>query len=1769
MAPKEIQKLLHAQQAAVKYDVQKIEKEIDRRVEAGAEYTETVNEVLREVEREHTKLGLPPSLAVKAVHIRSSTLEGRVNNPIVPAGVIAEIPGTVGISPFKAPRKSRPPQGKKTTCSAEYQPSIVAHSQLTLPPPLAAIKTPKESTIKTASITSRKRFPSICLAYMPSIAAHSQPNLLHSSVTKPHDSMLPPETAGPQSPQNAAQGGVYERHPVLKDTFVDQSPPSALRLKRKRSEVGLSGSEKRITRLYQPSITAQDQDVHVRQQTATQDFVARELLVSIRTESELKNYRKQLNDIKRPTSGVFIGRRTTVYRKGGSGPRKSQFAIFKSHRLNELICFQVEALSPQQKPQITRDRTPEARSSTDALPDSALEPIESHQSIGGRLDMPAGPTDVRDSLVPEVVVLRNTEESNEVSHFPSVSLNDSLGQLEGTTSVAPNLPTEPQPSNLMQDHSQNRLLETVEGSPNTTAESSHENSHSLHTSQPPETGPSTAPFVDSIRQDGSELPKASQIAHSTSERCLPADNQIFACKGGTRDRFLNDSEKIMASPETRLKAGKQGQSKVIANKMTLTGGSVGFLRRRIILEIIEKCGGVFPSDRELVYPFIYAWQKEGKPGSPERATVTAACKSLYASGKLRQLYFSFKAKNGVMVTKPMMTLQEVSPTDPKVKEVQRKIIDAYPRYYIPDEAEIPEDVRTRVSAPIAYGNNRTFPYLEIDHEARVELQHKPLYVRRIESPETPRSKVPKHMTTSEIGMSAQSPKSKTDSLNSSDVSTKSKEANSPRIIASSGNNYGFVRRPDLDPNQNLPTRKVQRLASIIKPKTAAENPVTSYDISSLSESLQRLQSYPPLSAVDAAYDFTKLAPNPKTHFGDGSRSLADIADPSPGVVEPQFDPPESSLFRGDSSGAWQRETYLPNAFASETHSLQSGVPDLFEENVTPSNGFPQGKSQTRLKKASKPYFPSTAAHTQPLLRPTRRTRMKRYLPSIAAHTQPICKPITLKRRYVPQLQRPWSRRKLEPNWPKVKSLPRPQPKPMKRPSRSLASLSTTVSSVKASYALRTLDGLSIDPWYAHNQDSTIMNPEHIFHKASGTYSTVFRQVDTMLEATKPDQVYSDWGLSEKPSVEWKNPEQNPNATEFEAEVDKLLKWELATQNFKHATRTDYPLINHIFRHPHEVSTIPIINMNDAVHVFFSKLDSRLLYRKFAPSIVSRVAPIVKAAEKIAPKTRKVLAPVSSDPVKKVAKQHKRKREPEPKEYLMSRRLTALPDGQSRARPRRSGGTLGAKEADGRPIKLRRIRGPQSKENLGKQGEERLIFATLVIRTLTGGVERHIDWVLVARLFEPQFDQMFVQNRWNSVLNKYRFEYERLYSQFQDLFTQAYEDGTVPPIDYDDLENYDWAWLVDWTMENIEAPSKETPSLLADRPKFDEQFDLRETHENDLQIFYETEVVHSVPLRTTNILKQTYVCPLEDERHAPTDQVSAQFAVAKNWIRANIVTPEERYNSELAKERLLKFDEATIELALKDLMASRILSQQNKGRLVPGRNYYISQYSMDRLKKNLEVEQFIGAAAYKRQIDKDLEENGTVDFSPLAGDGVVIGLMNMQAQGRIEIRPKDPPMNKFGLIDGGYETRKMDKSRLNFTCEIRPNDTYVLGNPLLPLPPPPSQYLGIPMSKIPFWYDIHDALIPSLWNMVVAAILSLLSLRPGITAKELEKNMRPILETWEIEQVLEWMVDAKAATKKRNNYTVTEWWWLCIDVGKWEEDVGVEVRETTGMIVDED
>ena len=688
-----------------------------------------------------------------------------------------------------------------------------------------------------------------------------------------------------------------------------------------------------------------------------------------------------------------------------------------------------------------------------------------------------------------------------------------------------------------------------------------------------------------------------------------------------------------------------------------------------------------------------------------------------------------------------------------------------------------------------------------------------------------------------------------------------------------------------------------------------------------------------------------------------------------------------------------------------------------------------------------------------------------------------------------------------------------------------------------------------------------MDPKQVFYGANGTFSTEFNGIPPSV--AKPFRVVPEYTrrskLTGNGEAEW-NVQSRTKESLFEIEVEKVKRLELELPGLQDIKYTSWPFVNYYFPHFH-TSVASGIALIDSGMMYVANQKGRIgakAMARFLERGTEAEGVIVGKGTRFIP--RKYYLSTEKSMVEQSPRLKRKRRRVAPKLQALDHEDFGGDEG-------------GLQHAIGPiPARSRRLKGPLDSRTLTDEEEQRVITAVVAIRCLTGGVERRIDWALVAIVFEPDRDQRFIHARWNHIREKFKTGLVKTEADFQELFIKAYEEGVVPSIDFDHPEAYPWKWLVQWIMENSEPPTRSVPDLPLNRDTFLDNYSLDIIDENEMSQFFEINGPRSSHARRSIINKHGWTYPLQNTSPSTLAQETSDVAIAKTWVRANVATPHETYDPDIARATLLAFPEQTIELALDDLLADKLLTQENKGRLVPGRNYFLNEYSFARLQKNISASTFHRAANFKAQLDTEFSLHGMAEYSPHAPDGDVMAVLNLLAAGRIMLRPKDIPMNRFGQTDGGYETRQMDKTRLYCNVAIYPLPAYIPGNPLLPLPPPPSRHLEPPplhpsntvheKQRIPLWYDIHENLIHPLWEIALAAVTTLVVTRPGIGAKQVATDLRPCMEAWEIEWVLDWMVEAGMATARGEGegrrWVTGEWWWLILG-GEGRDEVG-SVRE---------
>ncbi|KAK3044593.1 hypothetical protein LTS18_000857, partial [Coniosporium uncinatum] len=162
----------------------------------------------------------------------------------------------------------------------------------------------------------------------------------------------------------------------------------------------------------------------------------------------------------------------------------------------------------------------------------------------------------------------------------------------------------------------------------------------------------------------------------------------------TPDDLLDAAFMEEPAKETPKNTPRKGSARATAKKsgVRLGGGQEALIRARIVMHLIALCDGVFPGGGEMNRPFVKAYQEvKGAKQQPDSATIERTIAILVQEGKLRRLTFTFndkRSKNDVQ--KKILITSDVTPTDPRVRDVQRQMIRQYPVLYVPPQCWKPE-----------------------------------------------------------------------------------------------------------------------------------------------------------------------------------------------------------------------------------------------------------------------------------------------------------------------------------------------------------------------------------------------------------------------------------------------------------------------------------------------------------------------------------------------------------------------------------------------------------------------------------------------------------------------------------------------------------------------------------------------------------------------------------------------------------------------------------------------------------------------------------------------------------------------------------------------------------------------------------------------------------------------------------------------------------------------------------------------------------------------
>ncbi|KAF2809213.1 uncharacterized protein BDZ99DRAFT_463995 [Mytilinidion resinicola] len=560
-------------------------------------------------------------------------------------------------------------------------------------------------------------------------------------------------------------------------------------------------------------------------------------------------------------------------------------------------------------------------------------------------------------------------------------------------------------------------------------------------------------------------------------------------------------------------------------------------------------------------------------------------------------------------------------------------------------------------------------------------------------------------------------------------------------------------------------------------------------------------------------------------------------------------------------------------------------------------------------------------------------------------------------------------------------------------------------------------------------------------------------------------------------------------------------------------------------------------------------------------------------------------------------------------------LDTVPPGPKRTRKKAAARPVDPNTADSEPKKrpTRRTR-RLTRCVIDNDATDKLLYTIVVSKVLAGGIEQNVDWKIIGKVFKnhPKFNMSTFQKRWSTVKSRCTALVDRLTEQFQQHFIEAYEKGQAPTFDFDDPDSYDWVELVDWARNTLKQSSRSI-LLPEDRAEIYDHYTVEELpKQTDFQDHWYDGTMQTY-IREREVADYVYSVPIEkfEVPRVGDPSMKEELLKAKSWLRASVANgaPVGSDAVQSVNEKLSKLDEDYIDEALSSLRGDGAFKLLKKGKNpLLGDDFTLSPAFYKQLNRVWDIDNLNDAVLFKQQLDeifsaptadKDNDvtmsgidtESATPTLNPDArhpisltlSSGALMVITTLLSTARAKLVPHLPAVDStignpfprlsvWGWTESNYRAVAMSREHIFWGLDLVPTAAYRFGNPLaenkglgvgwdVSIVPPPLCQDG----KIPIWCDLNESFVYAWWERAVVAVLGHLVLRAPASVASLSVALAKILERWEIERIVGWLVDVGAASFSADGSRVMpgDYWWCVLgttDAGKVEVEKRRKIRE---------
>jgi hypothetical protein len=1154
--------------------------------------------------------------------------------------------------------------------------------------------------------------------------------------------------------------------------------------------------------------------------------------------------------------------------------------------------------------------------------------------------------------------------------------------------------------------------------------------------------------------------------------------------------------------------------------IALGGGSVQFKRTLLVVEIIEKCGGAFPGDGEIITVY-QRFQKKTDSGNSDRDTIIKAVKSCVDTGKLKKIAYAF-SNNGLAVTRNILLLPDVDIDTPVAQAIMKGVQEVYPKMFQPAEvAETPKKQTKNISRFLHqdFGVSTSGEgevWNEIFRTKQKEMEER----RAAGQGERNRQQRVRYQL-AKTGRPAQ------DGLELSQKLVSLKRRT----------------REQREALEQLPELQVPDWAVWTETQGRQH------------EDVQKEGGE--LTMAELLSDLGSFAPAYRPSRDDEHE---EEATPGNGDDYVQKNPPIES----DRPSNPRRGRTRPQLEATEFWIMEDPAARNEKRFSSARRGSGYSGSNTETDEDTEYRIPSTstdnAVRSSQHIIDLEDLSPRRSRPNEADSTAYLdgC-PQTRTNRFSGDLQSAACHRSFAPA--------EQESATSERIRRKMIPRSVLVAD---QLTFKTIGPQNYNHWYQWEDGVTLLDPDQRFHPSTGTFSTdIF--VRRNVRASK-------W-VQPTASLSFEN-----TSSTRKRDVDDLLEIDDRDIHYHpDRPPRQYRAVRHRngYGNGDQDDDVEDTYVEREEMRLLKKAYPGLAVGKNQDGFVNyslgheqKTAPVINGEYNYRPGDRIMVYGASSQ----ILPQHVRQAPlPQPRD------IRTAPGGYGYVRtPGGVQGSQQRNATQSTLPHVHAATGTLTKKPMKQNPNciiqpdvaRRLLFAVIAVRTLAGGLDTTIKWPFINTIFasHPHYDLLTFKARWQRMYNNHKDLIVRLTRDFQDTFILAYHRSEVPKFNTSEMMNYDWNALIDWAVRTIQVFPDEIV-LPAHREALDHSFTVTtavRTKNHDLKSKME-HILATNTQRAVETHNLDVFVPLAFRPRQKPSKATSDLTVARSWTRACSATASEVFDSHAADLKLRSLDDKFLAEAIRQLHEEKVISHTFKGRHKPGRNFHLSDnYHTLFTKRPLEIQHFTEAVTFKQQLDKakaTREEPLVVKYD--ASDGQYLVIIELIANGRIRAIPQLPAINStigdpwprlsvWGFMEGHYRGRDTDKKVFMWDVGIEKTDTYTPGLPLEQnlknVPPPMSPGVDeAGKERIPIWRDIHGNLREDQWLKLLYCVVQHAAVRAGSSIDALRAQFKGLVWDWEMELLVGWLIEVGAArwtydlatADAGNGVIAREWWWTVL------------------------